>query len=111
MVLKCTRKDDRYIVRRMELPGRRKRGRPKWFMDAVREDMVMVEEAEGGAEDRTKWRWKIRCGDPLREKPNEEEYHVYFHYIMRRKGGTEMKVMLGMAECKGRSEELGGWME
>ena len=40
------RKDDGYIGRRMlriELPGKRKRGRPKrGFMDAVRQDMAVV---------------------------------------------------------------------
>ena len=47
----------------MELPGKRKRGRPeRWFMDEVREDMavtvaeVRVEDAEDGAE----WRWRVR---------------------------------------------------
>ena len=34
------------------------------FMDAVKEDMAEVEVAEEDAEDRTKWRWKIGCGDP-----------------------------------------------
>ena len=62
------RKDDGYIGRRMlrmELPGKRKRGRPNWlFMNAVREDMAAVEVTEEDAEVRNKWRWKIRCGDP-----------------------------------------------
>ena len=45
-------------------------GRPEGrFMDVVREDMAEVEVTEEDAEDRTKWRWKIRCG----EKPKEEE--------------------------------------
>ena len=51
------RKDDGYIGRRMlmmELPGKRKRGKPKMrFMDGVIED----------TEDRNNWRWKICCGD------------------------------------------------
>ena len=33
-------------------------------MDAVREDMGVVEVMEEDAEDRTKWRWKICSGDP-----------------------------------------------
>ena len=33
-------------------------------MDAVREDMAVVEVTEENAEDRIKWRWKICCGDP-----------------------------------------------
>ena len=56
------RKDDGYILgegccSRMELPGKRKRGRPKTrFMCAVREDMAVVEVTEEDAEDRNKWR-------------------------------------------------------
>ena len=68
------RKDDGCIGRRMlrmELPGKRKRGRPKGrFMDAVKEDMAVVEVTEEDTEDRNKWRWKICCGDPWREKNN-----------------------------------------
>ena len=46
---------------RMDLPGKRKRGRPKrMFMDAVREDVAVVKVTKEDAEDRTKWRWKIR---------------------------------------------------
>ena len=56
------RKFDGYIgirMLRMELPGKRKRGRPKRrFMDVVKEDMAEVEV------DRNNWRRKIRCGDP-----------------------------------------------
>ena len=50
---------------RMELPGKRKWARHQQrFMDAVREDMAVAEVAEEDAEDRTKWRWTISCGDP-----------------------------------------------
>ena len=49
----------------MELPGKKKRGRPKRrFMDVVNEDMAEVEVTEEDTEDRNNWRWKIRCGDP-----------------------------------------------
>ena len=63
------RKDYGYIGRRMlrmELPGKRKRGRPKRrFMDVVKEDLAEVEVTDGGgSEDKSNWRWKIRCGDP-----------------------------------------------
>ena len=62
------RKDDGYVGRRMlkmELPGKRKRGRPKRrFMDVVKEDMAEVEVKEEDADDRSNWRLKIRCGDP-----------------------------------------------
>ena len=50
---------------RMELPGKRKRGRPKRrFMDVVKEDMAEVEMTEEDTVDRRNWRKKIRCGDP-----------------------------------------------
>ena len=59
---------DGYIGRsmlRMELPGKRKRGRPKRrFMDVVKEDMAEVEVTEEDTVDRRNWRKKIRCGDP-----------------------------------------------
>ena len=49
------RKDDGYIGRRMlrmELPGKRKRGRPKRrFMDVVKEDMAEVKVTAEDAED------------------------------------------------------------
>ena len=70
-------KDDAYIGRtmlRMELSGKRKRGRHKRrFMDATSEDMAMVEVTEEDAEYMTERRCKIRCGDPCREKPKEDE--------------------------------------
>ncbi len=50
---------------RMDLPGKRKRGRPKRrYMDVVKENMADVEVTEEDTEDRNNWRWKIRCGDP-----------------------------------------------
>ena len=62
---------------RMELPGKRKRGRPKRrFMDVVTEDMAEVEVTEEGSVDRNNRRRKIRCGDPWWEKPKEEEEAV-----------------------------------
>ena len=49
----------------MELPGKRKRGRPKRrFMDVVKEDMAEVEVTEEDTVDRNNWRRKIHCGDP-----------------------------------------------
>ena len=57
---------------RMELPGKRKLGRPKRrFTDVVKEDMAEVEVTEEDTEDRNNWRWKIGCGDPWREKLTE----------------------------------------
>ena len=68
MVWTCTEEDDGYIGRRMlmmELPGKRKQGRPKRrFMDVVKEDMAEVEVKEEDADDRSNWRLKICCGDP-----------------------------------------------
>ena len=50
---------------RMELPGKKKRGRPKRrFMDVVKEDMAEVEVTEEYTENRNNWRWKIRRGEP-----------------------------------------------
>ena len=50
---------------RMELPGKKKMGRPKRrFMDVMKEDMAEVEVTEEDTEVRNNWRWKIRCGDP-----------------------------------------------
>ena len=68
MVWTRTEDNGGYIGRRMlrmELPEKRKLVRPKRrFMDAVREDMAVAEVTEEDAEDRTEWRWKIRCGNP-----------------------------------------------
>ncbi|KAF7667879.1 hypothetical protein LDENG_00044320 [Lucifuga dentata] len=62
------RRDSERIGRRMlklELPGRRPRGRPKRrFMDVVKEDMKLAGVREEEAEDRVRWRQMIRCGDP-----------------------------------------------
>ena len=62
------RKDDGYIGRRMlrmDLPGKRKRRRPKRrFMDVMKKGMAEVEVTEEDIEDRSNWRWKIRCRDP-----------------------------------------------
>ncbi|KAM8853652.1 putative transposon-derived protein F52C9.6 [Synchiropus picturatus] len=61
------RRESQYIGRRMlrlELPGRRWRGRPKMrFMEVVKEDMRFVGLREEEAEDRVRWRKMIRCGD------------------------------------------------
>ena len=62
------RKDDGYIGRRMlrmELPGKRKRGRPKRrFMDVVKEDMAEVEVTEEDTVDRRNWRKKSAVATP-----------------------------------------------
>ena len=49
----------------MELPGKRKRGRPKKiFLGVVKEDMGEVGAKETVVEDRTVWRMMVRCGYP-----------------------------------------------
>ena len=62
------RRDEEYVGRKMlemDLPGRRRRGRPKRrFMDAVKEDMQMMGAVEEEVQDRARWRRVIRCGDP-----------------------------------------------
>ena len=62
------RKDQEYAGRKMmemELPGKRKRGRPKRrFLDVVKEDMKEVGVKEMDIEDRKMWRMMIRCGHP-----------------------------------------------
>ena len=59
---------------RMELPGKRKRGRPKRrFMDVVKEDMAEVEVKEEDADDRSNWILKIRCGAPLMGKSRKKK--------------------------------------
>ena len=43
----------------VQLPGKRKRGRPKRrFMDVVKEGMAEGEVTEEDTEDRNNWRWK-----------------------------------------------------
>ena len=62
------RRDTDYVgqkVLNMELPGKRKRGRPKRrYMDTLVEDMKKVGVSEKDTQDRTKWKQAIRCGDP-----------------------------------------------
>ena len=60
------RRDQKYVRRKMmemELPGKRKRGRPKRrFLDVVKEDMREVGATD--VEDRKMWKMMIRCGHP-----------------------------------------------
>ena len=62
------RRDQEYVGRKMmemELPGKRKRGRPKRkFLDVVKEGMGEVGAKETDVENRTAWRKMIRCGYP-----------------------------------------------
>ena len=60
--------DDEDGVARKEETGKAQRR----FMDVVKEDMAEVEVTEEDTEDRSNWRWKIRCGDPDGKKPKEE---------------------------------------
>ena len=60
------KRDQEYVGRRvmeMELPGKRKRGRPKRrFLNVVKEDMGKVDAREKDVENRTVWRKMIPCG-------------------------------------------------
>ena len=62
------RRNQEYVARKMmemEIPGKRKRRRPKRrFLDVVKEDMGKVGAQETDVEDRTVWRKMIRCGYP-----------------------------------------------
>ena len=62
------RRDQEYVGRKimeMELPGKRRRGRPKRrFLDVVKEDMGEVGAKKTDVEDRKMWRMMIRCGHP-----------------------------------------------
>ena len=62
------RRDQEYVGRKMmemELPGKRRRGRPKRrFLDVVKEDIKEVGVKEMDIEDRKMWRMMIRCGHP-----------------------------------------------
>ena len=61
------RRDQEYVGRKMmemELPGKKRRGRPKRrFLDVV-EDMGKVGVKETDVEDRKMWRMMICCGHP-----------------------------------------------
>ena len=55
-----------------ELPGRRKRGRPKRrFLSVVKEEIQLVGVTEEDAEDRLRWKQLIHYGDPQRKKPKD----------------------------------------
>ena len=62
------KRDQEYVGRKMmeiEIPEKRKRGRPKKrFLDVVKEDTGEVGAKETDVEDRKMWRMMIRCGHP-----------------------------------------------
>ena len=62
------RRDQEYVGRKMmkmELPGKRRRGRPKRrFLDVVKEDMQDVGANDTDIENRKMWRMMIHCGHP-----------------------------------------------
>ena len=61
-------RDQEYVGRKMmemELPGKRRRGRPKRrFLDVVKGDIREVGAKNTDVEDRKVWRKMIRCGHP-----------------------------------------------
>ena len=71
------RRTERYMAREvmeMEIPGNRRRGRPrtKW-KDKIAEDMREKQLRDGDYNDRNKWRRLIRNSDPELGKTEEEE--------------------------------------
>ena len=47
----------------MEVPGKRRRGRPKWrWLDSIRNDLSERELSREDTQDRAKWRRLIRAG-------------------------------------------------
>ena len=62
------RRDQEYVGRKMiemELPGKRRRVKPKRrFLDVVKEDMGEVGAKKTDVEDKKVWRMMIRCGHP-----------------------------------------------
>ena len=74
--------DAGYIGRRMltmELPGKRKRGRPKRrFMDAVREGMTAVEVTEEEAGERADWQPPKGAA----ERRRRIMLYIIFHLLM-----------------------------
>ena len=62
------RREEEYIGRRMlkmNLPGKRRRGRPSLrYMDVVSDDLKVIGGKEEDAKDRARWKELIRCGDP-----------------------------------------------
>ena len=62
------RREDEYVGKRvigMEVPGKRRRGRPKWdWLDIIRNDLWERELSRKDAQDRPRWRRLIRHIDP-----------------------------------------------
>ena len=61
----------------VQFPGKKRYVTLEWpLMDAVRKSMAVVEVTEEDAEDRTKWRWNICCGD--QKKKNNKQIYLYY---------------------------------
>ena len=62
------RREDEYVGNRvmaMEVPGKRRRGRPTWrWLDSIGNDLSERELSREDAQDRAKWRCLIRHIDP-----------------------------------------------
>ena len=65
------RREDEYVCRRvmaMEVPGKRRRGRPKRrWLDSIRNDLSERELSREDTQDRAKWRRLIRHIDPTKK--------------------------------------------
>ena len=64
-----SRRQDEYVGKRvmgMEMPGKRRRGRPKWrWLDSIRNDLSERGLSEEDAQDRPRWRRLTRHIDPI----------------------------------------------
>ena len=61
----------------MEVPGNRRRGRPKWrWLDSIRNNLSERELSREDAQDRAKWRRLIRHIDPHIKVGKDEEKKI-----------------------------------
>ena len=105
------RRDQEYVGRKMmemELPGKRKRGRPKnRFLDVVKEDMGEVGAKETDVKDRKMWRMMIHCRHPrLKGKPERRRRSKPKGTQVRIKEAKETILVLRMMRNNSTSREI-----